>query len=279
MQFWRWGSWRVRVVPTTLQLSLLVLGLDVLASDLLYGLTTILYGSLRVHSLSQCSTVYTYIDWVDHNYLEVHQHLGLPATTTLHTLHWCTAHTTSSHLLYQRSSGTPVPMPTTPCTTSNNGSSHSATHKDYLWICSSGKWLPYKWVKFNMSIHSHHMHMWMHANTHTHTQYYISFYTLSIIHHRLLSSMGTMNDFAACSCKEIQSMLSNICQTRTSGTFCVNVPDSCGNMTHMKVGTILYCINSWQLLLQLWIILYYTCSSWINERMAHWCMYNLHIMI
>ena len=37
-----------RVVPTTLQLSLLALRLDVLASDLLYGLSTMLNGGLRV---------------------------------------------------------------------------------------------------------------------------------------------------------------------------------------------------------------------------------------
>ena len=81
--------WRVRVVPTTIHpnsVYYIVLGLDVLASDLLYGLSTLLNGSLRVVLKTYCHNA-VYIGQVDHNCLEVHQHLGLLPTTTLHTLH------------------------------------------------------------------------------------------------------------------------------------------------------------------------------------------------
>ena len=96
-------------------------------------------------------------------------------------------------------------------------------------------------------------HTCKHTHTHTHAHTYI-YYTQYYIHHpstqctthcRLLPSIGTTKHFAASSCKEIQSAMSNDCHSSpTSGTFSVNVTDPCGgHVRHMEVGTVVYCTN------------------------------------
>ena len=84
-----------------------------------------------------------------------------------------------------------------------------------------------------------------HTHARTHTQLHNFFSYQYTTYCRLLPSIGTTKHFAASSCKEIRSAMSNDYHSPpTSGTFSVNVTDPCGgHVRHMKVGTVLYCMN------------------------------------